>query len=250
MVRFAEKINKPLRDTTREDVLDYFDGLRKPQGKDLKNKWKGTWKLHLVHIPYFFKWLYHPDKPPRKRPIPAIVADIPAMKRKEKKTYEPVDMWDPIEDSEVFFKYCQSTWTRIKAYHAIAVTGARPHEILRLTIEDIIWPPDGEHPYFLAVGKTGKRTIWITRFQEYVREWIEQHPKRAIRSSYLFYGKKSKEALTEQYMNSIGGALKPYFSKLLDDAIGQEDGNQIIRLLQKPWNLYILQRPKSLERTY
>jgi integrase len=248
MVRFAEKINKPLTDTTCEDVLDYFDGLRKPQGKDLKNKWKGTWKLHLVHIPYFFKWLYHPDKPPRKRRIPDIVADIPAMKRKEKKTYEAVDMWDPIEDSEVFFKYCPSTRTRIKAYHAIAVTGARPHEILRLKIEDIIWPPDGEHPYFLAVGKTGKRTIWITRFQEYVREWIEQHPKRAIRSSYLFYGKKSKGALTEQYMNSIYTTkLKPYFSKLLNDAIGQEDRNQIIKLLQKPWNLYVLRHSAATE---
>jgi hypothetical protein len=117
-----------------------------------------------------------------------------------------------------------------------------------LRIEDIIWPPDGEHPYFLAVGKTGKRTIWITRFQEYVREWIEQHPKRAIRSSYLFYGKKSKEALTEQYMNSIYTTkLKPYFSKLLDDAIGQEDRNQIIRLLQKPWNLYVLRHSAATE---
>lgn len=34
MILFAEKINKPLRDTTREDVLHYFDGLRKRQGKD------------------------------------------------------------------------------------------------------------------------------------------------------------------------------------------------------------------------
>jgi integrase/recombinase XerD len=246
LVRFAERINKPLKNVTREDVLGYFDSLRKPEELDPLNKWKGTWKLHLIHIPNFFKWLYCPEKPPKKRPVPDIVADIPVMKRKEKKTYEAEDMWDLVEDSEIFFKYCPLV--NIKAYHAIALTGARPHEILKLKIKDIIWPPDGEHPYFVAVGKTGKRTIWIARFKEYVREWIEKHPQRNIPTSYIFCAKKIKGHLSEQYVNSIYTMkLKSYFSELLEDSIGQEDRKHIIRLLQKPWNLYIIRHSAATE---
>ncbi len=246
LVRFTERINKSLRDMTREDVLGYFDSLRKPESEDPHNKWKGTWKLHLIHIPNFFKWLYCPEKPPKKRPVPDIVADIPVMKRKEKKTYESEDMWDLVEDSEIFFKYCPLV--KMKAYHAIAVTGARPHEILKLRIKDIVWPASGEHPYFLAVGKTGKRTIWITRFSEYVREWVEKHPKRNIPSSYIFCARRNTGHLSEQYVNSIYTmTLKPYFSKLLNDAIGQEDRNHIMRLLQKPWNLYIIRHSAATE---
>jgi Phage integrase family len=168
------------------------------------------------------------------------------MKRKEKKTYEAEDMWDLVEEGEIFFKYCPLP--NIKAYHSLALTGARPHEILKLKIKDIIWPPDGEHPFFVAVGKTGKRTIWIARFKEYVREWIETHPQRNISTSYIFSAKKIKGHLSEQYVNSIYTVkLKEYFSKLLEDSIGQEDRNHIIRLLQKPWNLYIIRHSAATE---
>jgi integrase len=97
-------------------------------------------------------------------------------------------MWT-LENQNIFFKYCPSK--KIKCYHAIAVdTGARPHEILGLRIEDIIWPPDGRPPTFTVSGKTGSRPLPLLRFHRYVREWIEQHPKRAVPSSILILSKR------------------------------------------------------------
>ena len=152
LIRFAERFDKSLKDVTREDIQQYFNGLKKFEKEDPKHKWKGNHNLLRIHIPRLFKWLYYPDIPPKQRPKPDIIPYIPIMRRKEK-TYRPEDMWT-IEESELFFKYCPDP--RIVCYHSIAnATGARPKEILDLTIGDIIWPPDGSPPYFTVKGKTG-----------------------------------------------------------------------------------------------
>ena len=117
------------------------------------------------------------------------------MRRKEK-TYQPEDMC-PIEESELFFKYCPDP--RIICYHfssSIAnATGARPKEILDLTIGDIIRPADGTAPYFTVKGKTGQRRLRIYRFENYIKQFIEQHPRKAIRTSPLLWSKKRHTAL-------------------------------------------------------
>jgi len=191
IVLFSEKVGKPLRLVTKEDIQRYFNSLRT---SDPKHKWKGYWNLLRVAIPRFFKWLYYPDIPPKERNRLKldILPYIPEMRRKEK-TYKPEDMWD-IGDSELFFKYCPDP--RIICYHSIAhATGARPHEILGLTIGDIIWPADRTPPYFTVRGKTGQRTLRMYRFENYVKEFIEGHPRRAIPSSPLIWSKKTGRKL-------------------------------------------------------
>jgi hypothetical protein len=144
---------------------------------------------------------------------------------------------------------------RIKCYHSIAhATGARPKEILNLKIEDIIWPADGTPPYFTVVGKTGQRTLKMYRFSSYVKEWIEQHPKRAIVSSYLILskntggnGRKGKGRLGRGQLYTIYKEMKDYFSKLPDEAIGQDDRTAILRLLKKPWNPYVFRQTVATE---
>src|SRR5215831_7214654 len=137
-----------------------FNGLKKSE--DPKHKWKGSWNMLRIIIPRFFKWYYYPNLPPDKRPKSDIIPYLPRMKRMEK-TYKPSDMWT-IEDNELFLRYCPDP--RIKCYHSIATaTGARPHEILNLKIEDIIWPVDGGNPSFTVNGKTGQRSLRIFRFQ-------------------------------------------------------------------------------------
>lgn len=54
----------------------------------------------------------------------------------QRKAYKPTDMWT-LEDNLVFLKYCPDP--KMVCYHALAIAGARPHEILALKIEDIIW---------------------------------------------------------------------------------------------------------------
>jgi len=181
IILFSEKVGKPLRLVTKEDIQRYFNSLRT---SDPKHKWKGYWNLLRVAIPRFFKWLYYPDIPPKERNRLKLdmLPYIPEMRRKEK-TYRPEDMW-ALEDSELFFKYCPDP--RIISYHAIAhATGARPSEILGLTIGDIKWPADGTPPYFTVKGKTGQRTLRMYRFVEYVKEFIEGQMMQSVRTTEM-----------------------------------------------------------------
>jgi hypothetical protein len=51
----------------------------------------------------FFKWFYSPNIESNKRPIPTVVENIPALKRKEQSIYKPTDLWTA-EDELLFLK--------------------------------------------------------------------------------------------------------------------------------------------------
>jgi integrase len=249
LVRFAEKVNKPFTNMSYEDVLKHLDGFRKSESLDPNGRWRGMYNLFVIIVTRFFKWLYYADIDANERPKPVVVAGLRKAKPKggkKRKRYGPGDMWD-LDDNEVFLKYCPDL--RIKGYHALAIdTGARPHELLNLTIENIIWPPNGEPPLFTLNGKTGPRVNRAMRYHKYLRNFIDQHPKRSIPSSILFYSKKTGGVLNEDALRLIYvDKLKPYFTKLLDDPIGQDDRNQILHLLKKPWNPNVFRHTTATE---
>jgi integrase/recombinase XerD len=242
---FAKRVNKPLGDITREDVLGYLDGLKKSEDKDPRQKWKGVATLYSIHITQFFKWFYYPDISPKRRQTPAVVEDLPRY-GKSATRYETHDLWTE-EDNKIFLKYCPQN--KIKCYHAIAAfTGARPHEILNLKMGDIKWLPNGQ-PSFPVTGKTGRRQLRILSpyYIDYLKKWIELHPKGRVPSSYLIYSRKTGGKLTENSLWSIYSELKPYFTKLLDEAIGQDDRKRIEQLLSKPWNPYVIRHSTATE---
>ena|SRR5215831_3346342 len=72
------------------------------------------------------------------------------------------------------------------------------------------------------------------------KDLIEQHPMRAITSSYLIWSKKTKGKLGVRPLARIYSDLKAYFSKICDKAIGQDDRLAILHLLKKPWNPYLI----------
>ena len=80
----------------------------------------------------------------------------------EKSPYKPSNLWDATEHA-IFLKYCPSK--RDRCYHAMANDmSARPHEILNLKIQDIIFKvteDDGtQYAEVLITGeKTKPRTI-------------------------------------------------------------------------------------------
>jgi integrase len=85
--------------------------------------------------------------------------NIQRLKRKEKSTYTPADIWTA-EDDLLFLKYCPSK--RTKCYHAISHdAGCRPHELLKLKIKDIAFKTSGDKQYaeISINGKTGSRHI-------------------------------------------------------------------------------------------
>jgi integrase/recombinase XerD len=240
---FIRKVDKSVDDVTRQDVLLYLSSMKKPEDKDPHHKWKTTCNLVATQISQFFRWFYYPDVGPKRRKTPDFVVDLPRFKRGgvEEKTYKPSDMWTQ-EDDEVFLRRCPDH--RIKCHHAIAAsTGARPHEILKLKIGDLKWPSDGSGPSFEVTGKTGCRELKIVHpyYANYVKQWIELHPKGEVPSSYLIYSKKTGGKLAVDSLWSIyTRELKPFFTNLRNDAIGQVDRNRIERLLLKPWNPYVI----------
>lgn len=86
------------------------------------------------------------------------------------------------------------------------------------------------------------------RYHKYLRNFIDQHPKRSIPSSILFYSKKTGGILNEDALCQIyTKKLKPYFVKLLDTAIGQDDRSKIFHLLKKPWNPNVFRHTTATE---
>ena len=81
------------------------------------HKWIETYNLYLMTVGTFFKWLYYPNTAPKERPKPDVLLNIKHLKRKEKSSYKPTDMWT--QDGDIMFlKYCPTK--RDRGYHAIA----------------------------------------------------------------------------------------------------------------------------------
>jgi hypothetical protein len=82
--RFVE-FHKPKSffDIQRQDVIDFLDAFRKPESVDHMHKWVGTYEFCRIILMRFFKWLYAPDLPQRQRSKPAVMDNIPKLKRKE-----------------------------------------------------------------------------------------------------------------------------------------------------------------------
>ena len=64
----------------------------------------------------------------------------------------------------------------------------------------------------------------------------------------MIYSKKTGGKLAPSSLWSIYiRELKPYFTKLLDEAIGQDDRKQMEQLLLKPWNPYVIRHSTVTE---
>jgi hypothetical protein len=65
--------------------------------------------------------VYFPDNEPKKRKIPAIVENIPMLKRREQSIYKPTDLWT-VENDLLFLKYCpnkRDKWVPTACSHPI-----------------------------------------------------------------------------------------------------------------------------------
>ena len=179
---------KPFLEITRQNVLSYLNSCRKPEEIDPLHKWIGTYNLRRIFLLRFFKWLYNPDIEPGKRPTPDIMRNIPKFKRKEPSIYKPTDLWTK-EDDLLFLKYCPSK--RDRCYHTMSTMSkdmsARPSEILNLRIKDVVFKTNGTQQYaeVLVNGKTGSRPIPLFSSVPYIKDWLDSHPQRGNKNTYL-----------------------------------------------------------------
>jgi integrase/recombinase XerD len=238
--RFVRQVRKGFQQMTRDDILKYMDSFRKSETEDPLHKWIGTRNLFRIIVMHFFKWLYHPNLDPKERSKPEyrpdVIKNISKLRRKEESIYKPIDLWND-EDNRIFLKYCPSA--RLSCYHSMAAdTGARPHELLKQTIGDIVWPPRKQYGEILVNGKTGTRSLKLTYSVPFVKKWIEQHPQRANASAVLISSRKGGGVLDERSLATRYKITRDYFKKLLDTDIETDDKEHIRLLLKKRWNPY------------
>jgi integrase len=245
---------KLFKEITREDILSFLDSFRKDEAIDPLHKWIGTYNLYRIELMRFFKWLYSPDQEQNKRPKPAVIENIPQFKRKERSIYKPSDLWTQ-EDDSLFLKYCPNS--RDRCYHAMSRdSAARPHELLKLRIKDVIFkltPDKKQYAEILVNGKTGTRHIPLIDSIPYIKDWISQHPQGGNPNSILLcgFGKSLNRAIRVESLHKTYSDYKNKFlPKLLDNPnVLPEDKQKIAELLKKPWNPYIRRHSSLTEKS-
>src|SRR3989442_9489875 len=247
--------NKTFKRVTRNDVLSYLDSFRKIETVDSLHKWIGTYNLYRIGLMRFFKWLYYPDIEQSKRQKPSSIENIPRLKRKEKSIYKPTDLWIP-EDDLLFLKYCPSA--RDRCYHTMSRdSAARPHELLKLRIKDVVFglSPDHKKQYaeILVNGKKGTRHIPLIDSIPYIKDWISQHPQSGNPNSILLsgFGRSLGRPIHESSLRRIYHDYRnKFFPKLLDNpTVSPEDKQKIKELFKKPWNPYIRRHSSLTEKS-
>lgn len=243
------KNRKGFKDFTRNDIVTYLNRFRKEDSVDPTHKWIGTYNLNLINICKFFKWLYFPNVEPTKREKPEMFQNLPKLRRLEKSSYEPNDMWDA-EDNLLFLKYCPIS--RDRCYHSMTCdTSARPHELLNLKIKDVefIEGDKGRYAKILVNGKTGQRSLPLIDSIPYVTQWISEHPQRDNGESLLLSNLETGGTVQQQSIHQAYVRHKKYFTKLLSRDIPEEDKKKIKNLLKKPWNPYVHRHSALTEKS-
>ena len=136
---------------------------------------------------------------------------------------------------------------------------ARPHEILNLRIQDIIFKVTEDSTQYAEVlitgGKTKPRTIPLIDSIPYVKEWIQNHPTGNNPNSSLFVSLGNNTFGSKLTYDGLSGQYKyyyktHYFPKLLQDETVPENDKAFIRnMLTKPWNLYLFRHSALTEKS-
>jgi integrase/recombinase XerD len=243
---------KPFKQMEKKDILAFLDSYRKTEAADPLHRWISTYNLYNIHLTRFFKWLYYPDVDFKKRAKPECVENIPQLTRKEKSIYKPSDLWTQ-EDDLLFLKYCPSK--RDRCYHAVSRdSSCRPHEILKLRIKDVVFKMAGDKQYaeVLVNGKTGSRHIPLIDSIPYLKDWLDDHPRKGNPNAPLICGfvkSLGRPVLPISISQRYAKYKKYLFPTLLDSpSVPPEDKKMIIELLKKPWNPYIRRHSALTEK--
>jgi integrase/recombinase XerD len=240
---------------TRQDIIDFLDRLRKPESVDPLHQWIGSYEINRIVLLRFFRWLYYEKVVPHsKRPKPAVVENIPRIRRKEDSIYKPTDMWTQ-EDDFLFYKYCPSS--RDRCWHAVArATGCRPHELLKLKIKDVVVQQLDKGYQIARItvnGKTGTRSVRLNNSYPRLKEWLSNghHPYPGNPNSPLFCGTGRKSIGKRITTHAIYAAYAHYkqvvFPKVLEDPLVPEDKRKIRDLLKKKWNPHARRHTSATE---
>jgi len=258
--------NKDFKIMDKDDVQQYlysFDPihpnfnirLEKHSGsyKERKNNQSRKFSIEsynqsVVRIQSFFKWLYQPSIPTKRRKLPDFLQDLDLRSDKRKDRYTASDMWTWNED-KIFLKYCRSK--KLKAYHAISrELAARGHEYLNLKIGNIIKEMDDEGRIYVLVhigkdGKSGERKLPLTWSIPYLNEWLTTHTYGNNPDYYVFIsenkrGRHENKPTEVHSMYMLYKNERGYFRELSENnKIPFEDKQVMLSVVGKPWGTHI-----------
>jgi hypothetical protein len=135
-------------------------------------------------------------------------------------------------------------------------SAARPHELLKLRIKDVVFkltPDKKQYAEILVNGKTGIRPIPLIDSIPYIKDWISQHPHGGNPNNILLcgFGKSFNKVISILgFHRKYANYRNKFFPKLLDSsAVLPEDKQKIKELLKKPWNPYIRRHSALTEKS-
>jgi integrase len=256
LTMLAKKIKSvDFKDLTRDDIISFLQSFEKTEEADPLHKWVGTYNLFRIHLLRFFKWLYTPEVETNARPKPAVVTNIPRLKRNEISIYTPSDLWTA-QDDLLFLKYCPVK--RDKCYHAISRDlSARPAEILKLKIRNLSFKMVGQQQYAevtINSGKSKSRTIPLINSLPYLKDYLSyEHPVPGNPNAPLIAstGKAIGRHISTKRLHAIYDNHKRVtFPRLLQSPdVAPEDKPAIEELLKKPWNPYVRRHSALTEKS-
>jgi integrase len=164
MARYLK--GRSLEAITSKDLTGYLNSMQRDEIQDPDQSWIGNQRVMGLPLLKFFKWMAYPDLTPQERKhvprdrYPEVLKGFLLHRKKGSKTpVKTKDIWYD-EDAGIFLKYCTDN-PRLRFYHALAYeTSARPGELLRLKIGDILVSSDsdtGKLYASLEVGRYGKK---------------------------------------------------------------------------------------------
>ena len=62
---FEDKIS--FQELTKQDILNYLNGLRKSIFEDESQRWIGSYNARQIILNKFFRWLYNSDEPHQRK---------------------------------------------------------------------------------------------------------------------------------------------------------------------------------------
>jgi integrase len=139
----------------------------------------------------------------------------------------------------------------------VAILIARPHEILKLKIKDIVFKTTGNYQYAEVVihGKTGGgRPIPLINSIPYVKDYLDhEHPQPGNPDAVFISGNRKSlgRGISIHAIEAIYLRLKKgFFPKLVQSQnVNTEDKQKIRELLKKPWNPYIWRHSALTEKS-
>ena len=161
MRQFCNYVNKPFKEVTKDDIIDFLDKWRvKPSKKEKPRPPALTSINNMKHsLRLFFKWLNHPE------PIKDLKIKPYTLELKGKLLDQ--------EQIDKLISVCDNSRDRALLIFMLEA-GVRLSELLSIKIGDFKLNKVGA--WITVKGKTGERTIPIVRSVPHIVEYLRTHP--------------------------------------------------------------------------